>query len=285
MITGFLFQILPGLLYRLEEKVRESALFHLLQWLWQEFTESLIFRAVRAVYRWVRDLCYASRIGRVLARHEHEGKIYESSFIAFLFDGVMGGVTWLLRKLMWLLTVGTYDSVVLSLGRRALARLPWLDFELVSGGIILFLLLCPSRLWRNIYALGLGLVLFALLIVLAAARNRPALRLRTIGMPLVVFAFFTAVGVGVAPDKSEGIRVFCFFLAAFLFCAAIAGSVTDERKLKKLLAFIYVGVVVAAAVAIVQRFRGVAVSASLTDLMTNRGMPGRVYSVYENPNN
>ena len=285
MITGFVFDVLPGLLDRLEEQIRESMIFRLLQWIWQAFTESLIFRAVRAVYRWVRDLCYESLIGHILARHRHEGRIYKGSFFAFLFDSVMGGVTWLLRKLMWLLTFGTCDSAILSLGRRALARLPWLDFEVVSGGAVLFLLLCPSRYWRNIYALAIGLLLLAGLVVLAAAQNRPALRLSTIGMPLLVFAFFTAVGVGVASDKSEGIRVLCFFLAAFLFCAAIAGSVTDERKLKKLLAFIYVGVVAAAAVAIVQRFTGVSVSASLTDLETNRGMPGRVYSVYENPNN
>ena len=285
MITGFIFDILPGLLSRLEELVRESVIFRLLYRLWQKFTESLLFRGIRAAYRRVQRMCYDSAIGHILARHRHEGRIYERSLIALLFDGIMGGVTWLLRKIMALLTFGTYDSAVLSLGRRVLARLPWLDHEALSGVVILFLLLCPSGLWRNIYALALGMILLAALIVLAAAQNRPALRLRTIGLPLVVFAFFTAVGVGIAADRGEAIRVFCFFLAAFLFCVAIAGSVTDERKLKKLLAFIYIGVVAAAAYAIVQRFLGVAVSASLTDLETNRGMPGRVYSVYENPNN
>ena len=285
MITGFLFQILPGLLYRLEEKIRESAVFHLLQWLWREFTGSLVFRAVRAVYRRVRDLCYESLIGRVLARHRHEGRIYEGSFIAFLFDSVMGGLTWLLRKIMGLLTFGTYDSAVFSLGRRVLARMPWLDFEFVSGGLILLLLLCPSQLWRNAYALGMGIALFALLIIVAAVQNRPALRLSTVGLPLIVFAFSSAVGVGIAADRSEGVRVFCFFLAAFLFCAAMAGGITEERKLKKLLAFVYIGVTAAAAVAIVQRFLGVSVDPVLTDLSANEGMPGRVYSVYENPNN
>ena len=285
MITGFLFQILPGLLYRLEEKIRESAVFHLLQWLWRELIGSLIFRAVRAAYRRIRDLCYESLIGSILARHRHEGRIYESSFIAFLFDGVMTGVTWLLRKIMELLTFGTYDSVVLSLGRRVLARTPWLDFEFVSGGLILLMLLCPSQLWHNAYALVIGIALFALLIILAAVRNRPALRLSTVGMPLIVFVISTAVGVGIAADRSEGVRVFSFFLAAFLFCAAMAGGITEERKLKKLLSFIYVGVTAAAAVAIVQRFIGVSVDPVLTDLAANAGMPGRVYSVYENPNN
>ena len=285
MITGFIFHILPGLLARLEEKVRESAVFSLFQWFWREFTESLTFRAVRAVYRRIRSLCYESLIGHILARHRHEGRIYEGSFIAFLFDSVMGGITWLLRKIMGLLTFGTYDSVALSLGRRLLARMPWLDFEFVSGGLILLMLLCPSQLWHNVYALGMGAALFALLIILSAVENRPALRLNTVGMPLVVFAFSTVVGIGVSADRSEGVRVFCFFLAAFLFCASIAGGITEEQKLKKLLAFIYVGVTAAAAVAIVQRFMGVSVNATLTDLANNPGMPGRVYSVYENPNN
>ena len=285
MITGFVFHVLPGLLYRLEALVRESALFQLLQWLWREFTGSLIFRTVQAVYRRVRGLCYESLIGHILARHRHEGRIYEGSFIAFLFDGLMDGLTWLLRKITGLLTFGTYDSVLLSLGRRALARLPWLDFEFVSGGLILLMLLCPSQLWHNVYALGMGAALFALLIALAAIQNRPALRLRTVGLPLIAFAFSCAVGVGIAADRSEGVRVFCFFLAAFLFCAALAGGLTEQRKLKKLLAFLYIGVVAAAAVAIAQRFIGVSVDPVLTDLATNQGMPGRVYSVYENPNN
>lgn len=285
MITGFLFQILPGLLDRLEEKVRESAIYQLLQWLWREFTESLVFRAVRGAYRRVRDLCRESLIGRLLARRRQEGRIYEGSLLASLFDGAMGGVTLLLRKLMGLLTFGTYDSVFLSLGRRALARAPWLDFEFVSGGLILLMLLCPSELWHNVYALGMGLALFALLIMMAAVQNRPALRLETLGLPFLLFAFSAAVGVGIAANRGEGMRVFSFFLTSFLFFAVIAGGITDEEKLKKLLAFIYIGVVAAAAVAIVQRFLGVSASSSYTDLTHNPGMPGRVYSVYENPNN
>ena len=285
MITGFLCYVLPGLLYRLEEKVRESAVFHLLHWLWREFTESLTFRAVRAAYRRVRGLCYESLTGRILARRRNEERIYENSFIALAFNNAMGGITRLLRKVMGLLSFGTYDSAVLSLGRRVLARLSWLDFEFVCGGLILLMLLCPSELWHNVYALGMGAALFALLLIIAAVQNRPALRLSTIGMPFVVFAFSAVVGVGIAANRGEGVRVFCFFLAAFLFYAAIAGGITDERKLKKLLAFLYIGVVTAAAVAIVQRFIGVSVNPVLTDLTNNPGMPGRVYSVYENPNN
>ena len=285
MITGFLFQILPGLLSQLEEKARESAVFQLLRWLWQTLTESLVFQSARAAYRRIRDLCRESLTGRTLARREHEGQLYEDSAAVRLFDRAMDGLTRLLRSIIGLLTFGTYDSVFLSLGRRTLAKLPWLDFEFVSGGLILLLLLCPSQLWRNAYALAMSAVLFAMLLILAAMQNRPALRLSTIGLPLAVFAFSAAVGVGIAGDRGEGMRVFSFFLTSFLFCIVIAGEITQERKLKKLLAFIYAGVVIAAAVAVAQRFMGVSVDPVLTDMSVNQGMPGRVYSVYENPNN
>ena len=125
----------------------------------------------------------------------------------------------------------------------------------------------------------------AALLILAAVQDRPALRLRSLGLPLVAFAVATVVGIGVASDRGEAIRVFCFFLASFLFCAVFVGAVTDERKLRKILGFLYIAVTVAAAVAVVQRVMGVEADASLTDLSANAGMPGRVYSVYENPNN
>ncbi len=270
---------------RIEVLFRESALLRLLTWLWRQFTDSALFHAIRAVYRKIFRLCRDSAIGRLLARRPGESGPYEGSRIAGLFDGLMARITHILRRVGSLPLWGADRSVLLNLGRRALERFRCLDFEFLCGVTFLAMLLCPSEIWHNIYALGLALFLLAGLLILAAVQNRPALRLRSLGLPLVAFAISTAVGIGVAADRGEALRVFCFFLASFLFCAVIVGSVDSERKLRKLLSFLYVAVVVAAAVAVVQRIQGVPVSASLTDLSTNAGMPGRVYSVYENPNN
>ena len=53
----------------------------------------------------------------------------------------------------------------------------------------------------------------------------------------------------------------------------------------KLLGFIYIAVIVSALFALYQRVTGVEVSASLTDLEINKGVPGRVFGTLDNPNN
>lgn len=285
MITHLVCSVFPGWMDRLARAFGESALGRLTAWLWQKFTESLTFRAIRAVYRQVLRLCRNSALGRFLALRKDERSLYKGSLLAALFDGIMSGITLILRKAAALPFWEADRSALLSLGRRATERFGWLDFEFLSGAALLAMLLCPSQIWHNIYALGLGLFLLAALLILAAVQNRPALRLSALGLPLVLFAFSAAVGVVIAADRGEAVRVFCFFLASFLLSAVLIGSVDSEEKLRKLLGFLYIAVVAAAAVAILQRVQGVQVSASLTDLTTNRGMPGRVYSVYENPNN
>ena len=316
VIIHFIFEVLPALLGRWKERfleqareslpirllrrirllLRQSLLCRLLLWirrgllwiwgllqqLWRLFTESVLFRATRSAWRRLLELWQGSLVRQGLGLHRHEGRIYENSLLATGFDGLMLGITRLLRRA---LAPASESSVTAAHVRRILAAHPWLDFELLSGGAILLLLLFPSSVWRNIFALIIGLVLLAALLLLAAVQNRPALRLKTVGLPLLGFILATVVGVAVSPDIGEGVRVFCFFLASFLLWAVMAGSLTDERRLRKMLAVIYIGVVAAAAVAVVQRLLGVEVNATLTDLDTNAGMPGRVFSVYENPNN
>ena len=68
--------------------------------------------------------------------------------------------------------------------------------------------------------------------------------------------------------------------------AVIAADISDEKRLVKLLAFIYAAVILTSLYAIIQRKFGlVYVSASFTDLKLNTGIPSRVTSTLDNPNN
>ena len=85
---------------------------------------------------------------------------------------------------------------------------------------------------------------------------------------------------------SDTLRILLFFAAAFIFTYVIAADMRDAKQLFKLLAFIYSAVVVTAVYAIIQRkFNLVYADASLTDLTINSGIPGRVTSTLDNPNN
>ncbi len=268
-----------------KEKIRESFTLSLIKRFWALFLESFVFRFLRKIYRGIRTLCLESALGNFLKSRKDEGKIYETSFFAHVFDSLFSGISKFLHSVFNLLTFGTGDSLFLSFGRDLAKRFPWFDFTFITGISILFILLCPSGSWRNVFALVLGSVLFLIWIFKSAVKNEGALNLRSLGMPFLAFAFATLAGVGIAADRGEAMRVFSFFLSAFLLCAVIGASVKSGKQLQKLLGFVYFGVVFSAVIAIVQRIMGVEPNASLTDLELNRGMPGRVYSVFENPNN
>ena len=269
MITDFVFCTIPLWLRRLGNTAAKSWCFGLLQ----------------RIYQFFRRLCYESWIGKTLSRHEQEGHIYKNSLTCRVLDALLRGIVQFVRTIVSLLTFGTYDSVAISLGKRVCAHWTFLDFSFLCGGSIFLMLICPGEYWRNIFGLGISFLLAMALLVITAVKQRETLTVKKLGLPFVIFVFATIVGVGVANDRSEALRVFCFFLTAFLLCIVLIGSLTDEKALKKFLSFIYWAMIVMALMGFYQRIAGVEVSASLTDLTVNAGMPGRVYSSFENPNN
>lgn len=298
MITGFVLETLPVLLLRFRALVENSyscgLIRRLCRWLRQLFCESWLggillghdrSSSLFRLYGSVRRLCYESWMGGILARHDQEGRIYEDSLICRIFDSLIQKTVSGTRRLISLLTCNTYDSMVISWGKRLAAHARFLDFEFFCGGALFLMLVCPGQYWHNAYALLAGFLLLGALLIVIAVKNREPLSLKALGFPLLCFVFASAAGIGIAADKSEAVRVFCSFLAAFLFCIVLIGAASDKEKLKKLLCFIYLAMIVNALLAFYQRLTGVAVSSSLTDLSANAGMPGRVYASYENPNN
>ncbi len=267
MITGFLFDTLPGLWLRFLSLLSDSWCFGLLRRCW----------------RWLRGICYGSFLGRCLARPKRQA--YERSQVFAWLDRALAGLLSALHRLIARLTPALSASLTGGLCRQLRRRCPWLDFEFVCGVAMLFLFLCPGERWHNVYALVMGVALLALLLVLLAENRRPALSFRALGLPVLCFALASVVGVGIAANLGEAVRVFTFFVSAFILGLVVAVSVSDQEKLKKLLSFFYLAMLITAAVAFYQRVMGVEVDASLTDLELNEGMPGRVYSTFENPNN
>ncbi len=269
MISAFITNTLPCFIKRVCAAARQS------------FTFSVISRA----YQWLYKKVHQSLICSIFTRHENEGNIYNSSLLAKGFDKAFSWVVGIIKKIFSLLTFGSNDSLVLSLGSKFCRRFKFLDFEFIIGAVFTVMFLCPGQMWYNVYALAFSLFLLGTLLVLMAIGRRETLKLKSIGLPFIIFVIASIVGVGIARNLAEALRVFVFFFSAFLFCIIMIGAITDTKKLKKILGFIHFALFVTAIVGFVQRAMGVEVSSSLTDLTVNAGMPGRVYSTFENPNN
>ena len=265
MITYLLYDLLPVWLAKLGRVAQASALYRLLATVWRFFA----------------GLVENSFCARLWVGSETLRARFESSLLFAWVDAVIRWLTEFVGKCFgWVV-----EPICTSRINRTLSRMPRYDLGWLYGIVFLVCYLCPDWLWRNQYALLLSGLLFGATLLDAWNRDQSAFRVRDVGLWMPIFAFAAGLAVINAYDRGEALRVFCFYLSAFLFCVSLVGTVTNRGRLMSILGFVYLTLLLTAAYAIVQRIQGVEVSASLTDLRMNAGMPGRVYSTLENPNN
>ena len=265
MITYLLYDLLPVWLAKLGRVAQASALYRLLATVWRFFA----------------GLVENSFCARLWVGSETLRARFESSLLFAWVDAVIRWLTEFVGKCFgWVV-----EPICTSRINRTLSRMPRYDLGWLYGIVFLVCYLCPDWLWRNQYALLFSGLLFGATLLDAWNRNQSAFRVRDVGFWMPIFAFAAGLAVINAYDRGEALRVFCFYLSAFLFCVSLVGTVTNRGRLMSILGFVYLTLLLTAAYAIVQRIQGVEVSASLTDLRMNAGMPGRVYSTLENPNN
>ncbi len=265
MITGLIFDLLPVWLGRLGDYARQSAIYRLLAWLWH----------------WAEGLVRGSLCGRLWQGSARLRDAAEDSLFYRMIDAVIRWATAFVGKLAgWLVRPVTDSASVCAIGKIRGCNFAWF-----YGLVFLGCYLCPGPLWRNQFGLLLSMLLFCLMLLDAWNHERLPFRASDLGLGFWLFVFASVLGVMVAADRGEALRVFCFYLTALLFCLSLVGIVTNRGRLMAVLGFLWLTLVLTGGYAIVQRIVGVETNASLTDLTVNAGMPGRVYSTLENPNN
>ena len=248
MIEIFFFSTLPALWHRLCALTEHSRAYALL----------------RRVYQCLCKAARESFLGALFMRQSARKPRTDGAFACALHR------------------LGTRLHLAGALDGRSLKKL---DFSVLAGALLLAMFLCPARLWNNRLALLLALFLAGTLLVLTAAGRRKLLSVRELGYGFALFMAASLCGLASAHDLAEAVRVFAFYVTSFLLALTLGAGLSDRARLRRFLGFLYLAVVCTAVFAVYQRLTGVAVNSSQTDLAANAGMPGRVYSTFENPNN
>ena len=132
--------------------------------LYRLMCESVIFGIAGKVWRAFANACKGCFLGRLLAERKNEGEKVSQSVILGLIDGVFGFIVRITGKILSALTFGSYSCIF----TRVLAKLrelyTFLDYEFVAGVAIMFIFLCPGALWRNVFGLGIAMLLLFTLI-------------------------------------------------------------------------------------------------------------------------
>lgn len=247
--------------------------------------QSAVYVFLRSIYRAFSRGFRNSTIVHWFTRESRLEPIYRSSLFARIFRAIFDFFDRLLHALWAAIRRAGDGSATQRFVRRFCRSSFFLKFETILGGAICVMFIVPHDYWSNSYALLFAAGLFALYVILVGAGKRKIYYLHEMGFPLMLFMLACVFSLGLSFDRSDSLRILVLYVTAFLFLYIISADLTTPVRMERLLGFLYLAVMLTSLFAFYQRVVGVAVSASLTDLSLNKGVPGRVFSSFGNPNN
>lgn len=254
-----------------------SALWRAVLWIWGQLCSCFLGRAVSAIWR-------AGRGSAIVAFFRREGKLdrsWEKSLFFRVLDKLLNApgtfCKFLRRK-----TEKWGNSWIFGLAGFAGRKI-----AVLGGLFFVAMIVCFNSYWNNIYA-TLGAAALLVLLYLGSARRRekavetgaagPYLPLYVL---LVLFAFLSS------PNRGDSVRFLLFQLTGVVIVYLMVSGLHDLKKLRTFIYLLLIAVTLVGLYGCYQRILGVEPDDSLVDmsLELNKGMPGRIYGTFANPNN
>ena len=250
--------------------------------LYRWWTLSAVFGLLRRCWAFVRRAAGESRIFRAMFGQTKLDALWSDSLFAHILRAVINALVAVCR---WI-AKGVRGSAICSWLAPAVRSSGILKFETLFGAFCCVMFIVPHSYWNNLYAVIAAVAFLALYLLLCGFGTRELFYPDALGLGLALFALSCLLSMLFSSDRTDSLRILLFFFAAFIFCWLIAGTCRTPGSLRKLLGFFYVSLLIVCIMGIAQRALGlVSVNASYTDASLNRGVPGRIYSSLDNPNN
>ncbi|MEG2744997.1 MAG: O-antigen ligase family protein [Oscillospiraceae bacterium] len=247
--------------------------------------QSRVFALLQAIFAAFSRSFAESKIVHLFVRESRVEQLYADSVFARIFKAIMDGIAWVFGHIFAALRRAAKGSYSAAFAKRFIKTSFFLNYETLLAGFICLMFIVPHDFWANPLAFVATLGLFVLFLLKASAGSRRLYYLHDMGLPVLLFAIACVFSIAFSFARADSFRVFLFYVTALLLLYLIAADITTKERMMKLLGFIYIAVIFSALFAVYQRITGVQVSASLTDLAINKGVPGRVYGTMGNPNN
>ncbi len=244
--------------------------------LWRQSGKgALLDHLDRAFPRWLSG----SVVFRFLARDGAATRAWPGSVTSAAMGGLFNLPTalarWIYRPCRKVLEGSFFWRLIALLGQST---------ALLTGLFLLVLLSVPHDYWNNAYGF-LGALVLAALFVLASARGQLQVELTRLGPWFTFFLLSIGAALFTSYSTSLSLRFFLFYVGAFLLTLLIVSSVSRTEQLTALLTAAAFGLLICGVYGCYQAYTGVEVVASQQDMLVNYGMPGRIYSFFDNPNN
>lgn len=265
------------------ETVRSSVLCRFLAPAWlallRWYEGSVLAAGIRGLATVIKNWCAGSVILGFISREGVLHGAWPESVTCRALSFLLNLPTRFLQGLYRKWADAWEDSFFAQLAFSAVENTP-----IAVGWLMLLVMVLPYEHWNNAYSFG-GFILCFLMAVFAGMR-KPGWRLdlAALGPWLVAFAAAVAVAWPLSAYPSLSFRFLLFHITCMLCVLVIVSTVERREELMRLMGSASLALLVMSAYAFVQRIMGVEVVAAYVDATLNKGMPGRVYAFYENPN-
>lgn len=252
--------------------------------LWRTVTaawrESALCRWLDRAESSVRAWAGQSVFCRTVAREGALTRAWPDSVLRRAVAGLINLPGTLLR---WLYEIarGLWDGSVAFRVLSALGRAAWLFL-----GLLMMVMLCaPHEKWENLYAFLAVVLITGLFLVGCMNRSRHRLQVESLGPYMTLYMGFLLYGLVASLSTALSMRFFLFHVTSLLIVLVMVSSVTKYRQLQLIVTLTGAGLLVAALFGCYQAYVGVEQLAEQLNMTINFGSEGRVYSLFDNPNN
>lgn len=242
--------------------------------------ESILGRGCQRLACWANRQASGSVICRFLWREGRLPAAWPNSLACRCVTGLVN-LPCAITKTIWKAGEPVWRD---SLACRCLTALGGGTFFFL-GLFMLAMLIVPHEQWNNLYGLLGAAGLTVLFILGSASRRRYRLEVDALGPYLFFYGCLICLALLGSASTGLSLRFFLFHVTCFLLVLVAVSGVHKYEQLQLTVALAVLGISVAAVYGCYQGYQGVEVIASLQDMTVNAGMPGRVYSLFDNPNN
>lgn len=256
------------------------SLIGLYGWLGKSYRFSLLARVLKVVSTRLATWLAASGILNFLWRDGYLARHWENSLICGALDAAVNLPSRLLRRVYLKLEAAFQSSVTHRILKFLAERI-----HILTALFLLVALVVPHSRWENLYSTLAAGGLLLLFLYRTAVDPEAKFRVKAFDIFLVLF-FVTLVLAQILslyPGLSS--RFFIFYLTDLLLVLILVSSIKNGAQLCQVLEVVLVGVTLSGMYGVYQGIKGVPVIVSQIDLDVNEGMPGRIYSTLDNPNN
>ena len=259
--------------------VQKSYLYRIGVDIGSQYNTSTLARLLRALGHWCNRQIDDSAILQVLCREGVVARSWGTSVVCRVLTLLVNFPSYLLHRLYLTFQTKFDESVFAGFFFEIGAETP-----IAQSWLIMLLWVIPFSHWNNVYNLIAYMLLLASFYMRGMREEGARLDVRAAGFyPALLFgSICLAVVQSAYPALST--RFLMYHVVCLLCVLVTISAVRCMEYLKRLITSAAFTVMVMSLYGVYQRIRGVRVNKSYVDTTVNEGMPGRVQSIFDNPN-